>query len=330
MASGGSSSSNSSQNMSTMGLGPLLGLSALGYQFTPRRGGIGVSRGGMTGGTSLGPAWLGGDQLGSLGGLLEGMQLGPAEQLAGSGVASNLALNQMFGANQGIGSLLQALGGAGTPTDIAPIQSAASRFLGNEYANIDQAMGQNFQSDQTAAKYRTAGDVASQLGTLEFQAGESAKDRQIASVAPGLAGYTQQLSNIMDTFGGLFGLEDASREAARSETAGGRTADILSWLAGLTGPVGNVGESKSDSWNFGMGCWVAAEYYGWYTPEWWNVRTWIMEGWNTVLGRLFRAFYLVHGPVVAQLVHTSEELHERLRPLFVWCEQRGREMNRGR
>jgi len=333
---GGKSDSSSTQNMATMGIGPLLGLSALGYQFSPNQGGLGITpfnqgMGGPGLSTSLGPAWLGGGQLGSLGGLLQSMPLGPAEQMGLEGIPSELALNSLGSNQEGIASLFQNLYSAGQPTDINPIVNAAQSFLRGERTRLREEMGGRgaFESDINAAYARTEGDTAAQLGTLDFQAQEAAKERASGNLTSGLQGVALDVNNILQTFGGLFGLEDASREAARSETAGGRTADVLSWLAGLTGPVGNVGSSESESFNWSA-CWVAAEYYGWYTPEWWNARTWILEGWNTVLGRLFRAFYLVHGPVVAQLVRSSEELRERWRPLFVWCERCGRELTRGR
>jgi hypothetical protein len=262
------------------------------------------------------------------------MGLGPAESLAQTGMPSQLALGTLGQGNMDISALLANLVGAGQPTDIEPIQSAARSFLGGERSRLREEMGakRNFDTDIYGAYARAEGNTAAQLGTLQFQAQEAAKDRAAPGLTAGVSGVSQQLNNILQTFGGLFNLEDASRSAARGETEGGRTAEILTWLAGLQGPVGNVGQSTSDSVaaNVGiLGCWCAAVYYDWFTEEWWNARTWIMDGWNDLQGRLFRAFYLRHGEELAELLRTQAWVRDQLRPLFEWCEQRGRVMRNG-
>ena len=330
------SSSQSQQDMAAMGLGPLLGLGAFGGEFGVNQGGLSLTGWPGTygvGDSPFGGGFIGPEQFGSMATLLDPMQLGPGEQLAQTGLPSNMALGALGRGNAGLDALLGNLYASGQPTDIDPIIQASRSFLGGERSRLREEMGakRNFQSDIYGSYARAEANTAAQLGTLEFQAQEAAKDRAGQNLTSGIAGVSGQIQNILQTFGGLFGLEDAARSAARGETPGGRTADILSWLSGLQGPVGNVGRSESDAMSIAgnasfMGCWAAAQYYGWFTEEWWNARYWIMEGWNTLQGQLFRAFYLRHGEALAELIRTTAWLRDQLRPLFEWCERCGREL----
>lgn len=74
-------------------------------------------------------------------------------------------------------------------------------------------------------------------------------------------------------------------------------------------------------------CWVAAEYYGWYTPEWFAARRWIVEGWRGPLGDIFRRLYRRHGRRVAGWVRHNRLVRAALRPIFAWTLKRGRAMN---
>lgn len=71
-------------------------------------------------------------------------------------------------------------------------------------------------------------------------------------------------------------------------------------------------------------CWVAAEYYGWGTPEWWHARNWIAERWRGPVAWAFRRVYGRHGPRVAGWVRRSRLVRATLRPLFAWAERKGR------
>lgn len=325
----GGGKSSSTTDMGTMGIAPLISLGAMGAGFVPSGGSVKLSASAFPQYLQQGQkAWLGPEQVGSLAGLLEPMGLGAAEQMAASGVPSQLGLG-MLGQGMGdINALMQSLRGSTQATDIAPIQTAAQRFLGDEQRRLAEQMGMAgaFKSDIYGAGLQAAGDVAAQLGTLQFQAEEAAKQRAIEAMPAGLAGVSGRVSNLVNTFGQLFGLEQAARSNVRAESPGGRTADIISWLTGLESPVGNVGSSSSWQWSM---CWGAAVYYGWYTPEWFNARRWIMEGWNDLVGRAFRALYLAYGPQLAEMLRRSNELRDYFQPLFVWCERRGREMTYG-
>lgn len=59
----------------------------------------------------------------------------------------------------------------------------------------------------------------------------------------------------------------------------------------------------------GLGCWCAAEYFGWFTPKWWSARRWIMQS-------EFRDNYLRHGEALARKIRLNPALKEALRPFF--------------
>ncbi len=77
-----------------------------------------------------------------------------------------------------------------------------------------------------------------------------------------------------------------------------------------------------------IGCWVAAEYFGWFTPDWFAARRWLMEGWRGPVADHFRELYQKHGPVWAQMVRGNPKLREALQPLFVWARDQGQLMDR--
>lgn len=102
-----------------------------------------------------------------------------------------------------------------------------------------------------------------------------------------------------------------------------------------TGAIGEIGStlgafkpaqgtlSKSTSGGF---CWVAAEFFGWETPDWHDARRWIVDGWKTTTGRTFLEFYKRFGRQLAWLVRHSHLVRGLLHPLFVWARDKGREM----
>lgn len=77
------------------------------------------------------------------------------------------------------------------------------------------------------------------------------------------------------------------------------------------------------------GCYVAAEYYGWFTPDWWNARNWIVEGWQGDKAEEFRDIYLKDGPEMAERVRNEPAYAETLRPLFDWARDMGEKMKEG-
>ncbi len=94
------------------------------------------------------------------------------------------------------------------------------------------------------------------------------------------------------------------------------TLEKISTLAGglgsLAGGLGALGF-----------CHVAAEYLGWYTPEWYAARRWIMFEWPGVFGAAFRAVYRRHSQRIAGWVRRSRVVKAILRPVFTWAARKG-------
>lgn len=78
-----------------------------------------------------------------------------------------------------------------------------------------------------------------------------------------------------------------------------------------------------------MGCYVAAEFYGWFTPNWWDARNWIVEGWQGDEAEEFREVYLREGEDLAKRVREDDGYRERLRPMFEWAREQGSKMRGG-
>ena len=105
-AGGSTSSSSSSQDMATLGLGPLLGLGAFGGQFGANQGGLSLTewpgQNDWEGGQDpFGGGFISPEHFTSMGGLLDPMQLGMAEQMGLAGVPSRMALGSLGRGNAG-------------------------------------------------------------------------------------------------------------------------------------------------------------------------------------------------------------------------------------
>ena len=71
-------------------------------------------------------------------------------------------------------------------------------------------------------------------------------------------------------------------------------------------------------------CWCAAVYFGWFTPDWYAARNWIVSGWRGPLASLFRRIYIQHGERMAGWLRRSRVLRGAARPFFSWCAVRGK------
>ena len=122
---------------------------------------------------------------------------------------------------------------------------------------------------------------------------------------------------------------------ARTTTASGGF-DVSGSSYSSTGAVTSSDGASTSSTSSGSGggaiaslfssCWVAAEFYGWHTPEWWNARNWIVDGWQGEFADAFRAFYLRHGEWWAKQVRENRVVRFLTRPIFVWAERKGRDL----
>ncbi len=72
-------------------------------------------------------------------------------------------------------------------------------------------------------------------------------------------------------------------------------------------------------------CHVAAEYYGWFTPDWYAARNWIANGWQGITADVVRGLYRRHGPRVASWVRRSRIVRAALRPVAAWAVRKGLE-----
>jgi hypothetical protein len=186
------------------------------------------------------------------------------------------------------------------------------------------------QRADTAAK----GQLGEQLGNLWERIGAKDYEKErgyqdtAAARAPGLdaAGYANE-----ERLRGIGGRQDMYQQRLIDEAI--RRFDFgqqepwqrLGQYSGMVGAPVMTSSASSSGYNFNV-CWVSAEYFGFFTPSWWAARNWIVEGWNTPIGRLFRAVYIRYGERLAGIVRRHHIVKAALRPLFGWLRRKGAEM----
>jgi len=175
---------------------------------------------------------------------------------------------------------------------------------------------------------RDMGILGKELGDLSTRDYAKERDTQSAAAryAPQLAeaGYADadrlgQVGREQDTYSQKM-LDDLVR---RFEFGENEPWQRLGQYSSLVGAPVMTSDASSSGWSFGVGCWVSAEYYDYWTPSWWAARNWIADGWTTPAGRLFRAVYMKHGEAIAAVVHRNRLVKAALRPIFEWCRRKG-------
>jgi hypothetical protein len=99
--------------------------------------------------------------------------------------------------------------------------------------------------------------------------------------------------------------------------------------AGLSTAVGQglgaFGESESSGGGANASvCHAAAQYFGWFTPEWFYARDWILNKWSSREGLIFRNFYKTNSKVLSLVIRNSKVAKEEWRPFFEWAAEKGR------
>lgn len=76
-------------------------------------------------------------------------------------------------------------------------------------------------------------------------------------------------------------------------------------------------------------CHVAAEFFGWFSPDWIAAREWIVNGWEGDEADAFREVYSTHGKEMARRVREDDGYAATLRPFFEWARDSGKEQAGG-
>lgn len=133
--------------------------------------------------------------------------------------------------------------------------------------------------------------------------------------------------------GGLGSMGMGGGSGAKYGQPGGRTAGMpagargdgqggFSSSAGLANP--HAGTAPGGGGAGGI-CWVAAELYGWYTPDWYAARHFMVDVWQGKAADKFRAAYLKHGPQWAEEIRRNRTLRTKAKGLFDKFVRLGRE-----
>jgi len=189
------------------------------------------------------------------------------------------------------------------------VQRQAALDRSNVLSQGSQALSQaaSFMTTQFAPQFANASAALAR----SWAAGEAGtRDEYIAAVG--------NLNNAVANFSGQLSQMYQEQAMLSKQLAAQSKADTKALVGGIVGSaLGAAGSAAG-----GM-CWAAAEYFGWFTDEWWNARTWIVDGWTTTLGRMFKRFYGKHGRKMAWAIRNVPGVRMALKPLFVWAAKKG-------
>ena len=174
--------------------------------------------------------------------------------------------------------------------------------------------------------------IAKQLATQNLRTGAAG-----GGSLPGGGGYARN-------FGDLYSQEEQTKANLLNQiTAGGQqnVAQAEGGVLNAAGITSNVGSSalgsattSANEANKGSqllntivggglgvlgsalgkpGCWIAAEFYGWYTPEWFAVRNWIFGTWWM---KPFALIYLAFGESCADWIKRNKNARKATKKLF--------------
>lgn len=107
---------------------------------------------------------------------------------------------------------------------------------------------------------------------------------------------------------------------------GTQTVNTGAGASGIGSVIAGVGSLMAA---FAGMCHVAAEFYGWFTPDWFNARSWLLDGWQGAEAERFRSVYREHSESMAERVREDSGYAKAIRPLFDWAREMGSQMDGG-
>jgi len=128
------------------------------------------------------------------------------------------------------------------------------------------------------------------------------------TLAPTLVGATVGAQSA--TQSGVLAASQGLYDAIKTQDAA-----ISGAMQGVTG----MGQSM-----MGM-CHGAAACFGWFTPDWYRARNWIVSEWRGFAANMFRAFYRKYSRNVAWLIHNVPGMRALWTPFFKWAARNGSE-----
>jgi len=171
---------------------------------------------------------------------------------------------------------------------------------------------------------RVRGSQDADLASLEYALSMLGGMQNLSTARTGqLQGYISAPQQYMAQLAGIRGSGlNAPTQAVAPQMIPGLTGRALGELGGFASDVGEMVGAAAAAYG---SCWCAAVYYPYFTPNWWDCRTWITEGWSTPVGRTFRWLYLRYGERMSRVLKRRKLLRDVARPLFVWIRRKGAE-----
>jgi len=206
----------------------------------------------------------------------------------------------------------------------------AGRFGGGAMANAMADAGQSTAANLYGANYQSERDrmmsmldKSGSIDDLLYRQDQRDLQRKLQSAdilsnvgrereEEALAQYNEPLNVILRYLGAI-----TSNPIRDEHTTTTKTTDYTAIAQGIGGAL---------TGGLAGGCWVAAEFYGWGTPDWWDARNWLMDGWKGEEADSFREVYARDGMDLAKRVREDDSYRETVRPMFEWARKQGEKM----
>lgn len=194
-----------------------------------------------------------------------------------------------------------------TEGGIGAASGAATQLAANRAARTRNSAGLASTEDELARdRMRASGTVGAQTQITEADAARADKLKALQGMqglygeATGAGlGYTGQANNTLSTLNNSANQKNSFTDSFQS--ALGKSLGTF----GFSAPIGSGTGS--------FGCWVAAELFGWNSPEFFAIRNWIF---STDYMRPFAAFYLRFGERWADWIRDHTISRKITRTLF--------------
>jgi len=201
--------------------------------------------------------------------------------------------------------------------DPAEAGAATTSEMGAATAPFGSA---KFDANNTAAATRNASDLTANQDQLALEEGHVAGDtaaglqrEKMANQQAGMYGLNQQSSQDQSAAQSMYGLAPETVNAWSNAQMRNPMLNTLNTVIAAGGQAAGGAMAK--------GCWVAAEFYGWYTPEWRAIRNFI---YNTWWMKPFAKFYTKFGERWAKIIRQHNPLRDFTQILFAWFLKKAR------
>lgn len=195
--------------------------------------------------------------------------------------------------------------------------AATTSEMGAATAPFESA---KFDANNTAAATHNASDLTANQDQLALSEGRIAGDtaaglqkQKMQNQQAGMYGLNQQSAQDQNASESMYGLAPSTVNAWSQAQMNNPMLNTLNTVISAGGQAAGGAMAK--------GCWVAAEFYGWNTPEWTAIRNFVYDTWWM---RPFAKFYTKFGKRWAEVIAHRGVLRDITQVLFAWFLKKAR------